>query len=287
MNCTLRVITATRRIVVKQGRPWVEKYPHMPAPADRTLVEAAFYRAVARHESVASRMPALLHVDEAARIIVLEDVAGPDLTGIYSSVVIDAATVHALVDYLIALHDLRIGGGDAAIFANREMRALNHQHIFRFPLAPSNGLDLDSLTPGLQRAADALKRDAPFVDRVTSLGDRYLANGAALVHGDFFPGSWLASARGPVVIDPEFCFTGAPEFDFGVMMAHLIVADQPSDRIDWIAGAIPTWCDRDLIDQFAGVEIMRRLIGVAQLPLDATLARKQACLDRARTLVLS
>jgi 5-methylthioribose kinase len=122
---------------------------------------------------------------------------------------------------------------------------------------------------------------------VTSLGTLYLANGGALVHGDFFPGSWLASPRGPIVIDPEFCFTGAPEFDCGVMIAHMILADQPSDRIDWIAGAMPARYDRNLVDRFAGVEIMRRLIGVAQLPLETTLARKQACLDLARALVLS
>src|SRR5262249_3999870 len=83
MNLTLRVVTPERRIVVKQGRPWVEKYPEIPAPADRTLVEAAFYRTIAAHAPVASRMPALLHVDGAARIIALEDIDGADFTDLY------------------------------------------------------------------------------------------------------------------------------------------------------------------------------------------------------------
>src|SRR5258708_24824600 len=74
MNCTLRVVTPERRLIVKQGRPWVEKYDFIAAPWDRTLVEAAFYEAIARDAVIARRMPALVHVDRAPRILALEDV---------------------------------------------------------------------------------------------------------------------------------------------------------------------------------------------------------------------
>ena len=43
---------------------------------------------------------------------------------------------------------------------------------------------------------------------------------------------------------------------------------------------------RRLALQFAGMEIMRRLIGVAQLPLAADLSRKEALLATSRDLVL-
>src|SRR4051812_21791268 len=36
MNLTLRVTTPARSVIVKQGRPWVEKYPQIPAPTERT-----------------------------------------------------------------------------------------------------------------------------------------------------------------------------------------------------------------------------------------------------------
>jgi len=36
-----------------------------------------------------------------------------------------------------------------SVFANAEMRTLNHEHIFAFPLQRTNGLDLDTITPGL------------------------------------------------------------------------------------------------------------------------------------------
>ena len=45
MNLTLRLRTARRSLIVKQSRPWVEKYPTIPAPEDRALVEIAFYDA--------------------------------------------------------------------------------------------------------------------------------------------------------------------------------------------------------------------------------------------------
>jgi 5-methylthioribose kinase len=287
MNCTLRVVTPQRRLIVKQGRPWVEKYDHIAAPWGRTLVEAAFYEAVSRDSRLAGRMPRLIHVDRSSRILVLEDVNAPDFTPLYDGEILDAPTVHALSDYLADLHTLCVDATNAGIFANREMRALNHQHIFRFPLQHSNGLDLERITPGLETAAATLKRDAAFVAQVAELGDIYLADGSQLTHGDFFPGSWLRAPDGPMIIDPEFCFLGCGEFDFGVLIAHLILAGQPSSLVDRVCETIRCVYDQTLAMQFAGVEIMRRLIGVAQLPLAATLERKSAWLNRARQLVMS
>lgn len=45
--------------------------------------------------------------------------------------------------------------------------------------------------------------------------------------------------------------------------------------------------DDALARQFAGVEIMRRLIGVAQLPLVADLNQKEELLNLSRDLVLA
>jgi 5-methylthioribose kinase len=287
MNCTLRIVTPDRQLIVKQGRPWVEKYDHIAAPWDRTLVEAAFYEAVARDRRLAARMPRFYHVDRTSRILVLEDLHAPDFTSLYDGEIVDWTAANMLSDYLRNLHSLPVDPGHRAVFANREMRALNHEHMFRFPLQPSNGLDLDRITSGLAMAADALKRDSGFVMRVAELGAIYLADGSQLVHGDFFPGSWLRAPDGPMIIDPEFCFLGHGEFDFGVMIAHLILAGQPSTLVTRVREAMPVAYDHGLTLRFAGVEIMRRLIGVAQLPLEASLYQKQAWLDRARELVMA
>ncbi len=294
MNCTLRVTTPRRSIIVKQGRPWVEKYPHIPAPAERTRVEAAFYAAAARCARVSGAMPRLLDADDEARVLVLEDAGrAGDLTGLYAGAALTEADCAALVEYLVALHACEVRPSERPLFANREMRALNHEHIFALPLRDGNGLALDAITPGLQAAADELKRDRAYCDRVTALGQRYLADGRVLVHGDYFPGSWLradagyGSGRTVAVIDPEFCFLGCGEFDFGVMRGHLTLAAQAEARIAQVEAAVPGGYDMALVRQFAGVEIMRRLIGVAQLPLRASLEAKRSLLERSRALLLA
>ena len=64
MNLALRVTPSSgRSFVLKQGRPWVEKYPQIPAPFERTLVEAAFYTEVLQQPGVAALMPRLLHLE--------------------------------------------------------------------------------------------------------------------------------------------------------------------------------------------------------------------------------
>ena len=100
-----------------------------------------------------------------------------------------------------------------------------------------------------------------------------------MVHGDFFPGSWIHTQNGVRVIDPEFCFFGPPEFDWGVMNAHMHLSNLPP---------VPTAdLDQKLVDGFCGVEIMRRLIGVAQVPLSCGAGQKHGYLQLSRELVAS
>jgi 5-methylthioribose kinase len=252
-------------------------------------VEAAFYESVATARGVGDRMPGLIHADRDARVLVLEDLGdGGDLTAMYQGVELSPHDCAALVDYLACLRRVDVAPDRRRILANRDMRTLNHEHIFHFPLVEANGLSLDAITPGLQAAADALKRDSAFVARVAALGAGYLEDGTTLVHGDYFPGSWVKSSRGIAVIDPEFCFLGSAEHDSGVMLAHLILAGDTPSQVDAVErAAADDGCDPGLVRQLAGVEIMRRLIGVAQLPLSASIERKRELLGRARRLVLA
>lgn len=292
MNCTLRVVTSDRRLIVKQGRPWVEKYPDISAPPDRSLVEAAFYQHIAGVAAVARRMPTLVGTDRASRVLILADCVGfADLSSVYQGADLGVPLVDELLDYLAVLHREPIADPDAPPFANPAMRALNHAYMYSLPLThdAATAEHLDHLTPGLSEAAVALTSDTEFATRVAALGDLYL-HGApqALLHGDFFPGSWLARGREVAVIDPEFCFAGPPEFDYGVMAAHLVMANQPETRLRQVASAARD-AGRDLrmVAAFAGAEVMRRLIGVAQLPrLSLPLATKRALLERSRRLVL-
>jgi 5-methylthioribose kinase len=289
MNLALRVTPVTGpSFILKQGRPWVEKYKHIPAPVERTLVEAAFYSAVEIDPSVAGRMPAVLHVDRSHHVLALEDVGDAgDFTSIYTDALIPEAVVGALLQWLERLAAVPISADSRAILANGAMRTLNHEHIFHFPLVAANGLDLDGITPGLRQEANQLAANRVYCDAVAALGDRYLADGDTLVHGDYFPGSWLKDGDGVRIIDPEFGFLGAPEFDCGILAAHLTIAGCGRASLEMVtASATRRRLDPALVAAYAGVEIMRRLIGVAQLPLAYGLDRKQALLQLSRRLVL-
>ena len=294
MNLVLRVITREGSFIIKQSRPWVEKYPQIAAPADRILVEVAFYSAAKSISEVATHMPDLLEVDPPNRIAMFEDLgSAADFTTVYANPSSIDTYLLNLCDWLSALHNGNFDDKTKKALVNREMRGLNHEHIFHFPLVPENQFDLDAITPGLQAEGDRLKRDIRFVDTVTELGKRYLNSGTnkrdVLLHGDYYPGSWLDTQHGIRIIDPEFSFFGDPEFDVGVFMAHMLIAGCPDKVVYTIldlykgpSSFIPT-----LAFQYAGVEIMRRLIGVAQLPLSADLETKALLLNQAKRLVIA
>ena len=283
MNLVVRVVTRGRSFILKQSRPWVEKYPSIAAPGDRLLVEMAFYQAVSGHPSVMDRMPAILGVDEGSRSAVIEDLGiASDCTDLYDAGRIDP---QPLMRWLADLHGVEVDATLRGRLRNREMRTLNHAHIFDLPMTGAHGMDLDEITPGLQALAEDFRAQAGLREIATQLGDVYLADGDVLLHGDFYPGSWLRTEDGVKVIDPEFGFLGAPEFDLGVFTAHLNMSGYTRAECDQALGAYGRPFDRSLTDRFAGVEIMRRLLGVGQLPLVRTLGEKEKLLSLAERLM--
>lgn len=281
MNYLVRVTTNVRTFILKQARPWVERYPEIAAPFDRALVEGEFYSSV-RRTAAAVFMPTLYWVDERSRILCLEDLGAlGDFTNVYGGVPIQSEELEQLCCFLSFLHCSR------SQLANREMRALNHFHIFVLPFQPDNAIDLERFTPGLQAIAEEVVGNQLVGRRAAELGQLYLSEaGGFFLHGDYFPGSWLRGGAGAKVIDPEFGFGGPREFDLGVMFAHLLISG-----VNGASGALNSythWKDVDeaLVRSFAGVEILRRLLGVAQLPITFDLNRKQALVEEAVHLVL-
>lgn len=290
MNCVVRVTTDRRSFIVKQARPWVEKYPQFKAPWDRACREIEFYELVRAFPSVARYLPELIRGDPMSRVLVLEDLGtGGDYTGVYKGQRLGAGEIEFCAEFLTSLHALFAKDASRPALPNREMRALNHTHIFVLPLALDNGLDLESIQSGLTAPAEALRGNDAYRAEVTRLGsDVYLADGPCLLHGDYFPGSFVRTPQGPRVIDPEFCFFGAPEYDVGVLLGHLFLSGQPSELRKQFRDAYPAEdaFNDVLMLQLAGVEIMRRIMGYAQLPMPRDLAWKARLLELSRELVL-
>lgn len=288
MNYTLRVRTHDRTLIVKQARPYVEKYPQIPAPAERAVIEGRFYQKIGPFATLSGLMPELIGMDEVANILVLEDLGtASDYTFLYQTrQKLSLSEVEALTQYIAQLHQLTYQESADETFANRAMRALNHEHIFNYPFLENNGFDLDAVTKGLQMVSMAYKVDEGLKKTIAELGQIYLADGHCLLHGDYYPGSWLKTANGVKIIDPEFCFYGSPAFDLGVMVAHLMMSQQSEDVIRHVFQTYGTIRNPQLVDQFTGVEIMRRLIGLAQLPLSLSLLDKEELLETAYELIM-
>jgi len=286
MNVTVRVETGKRRFVLKQARPFVAKYPHIPAPVERLQSELRFYEVAHRDAWLSSRMPRVLAFDRGDGIAMLEDLGrGADLTSIYGGEALAGDDLATLCEFARRLHALELADGDRSALANPAMRELNYAHLFVVPLDPENGLDLDAITPGLTTVARELQRDDAHVARTLGLGELYLrARSPSLLHGDYYPGSFLRSERGLCVIDPEFTFVGPCEFDLGVLVAHLVMAGAGAGIAEQIEAIYSAPLDGALLRGFAGVEIVRRLLGVAQLPLaeGADVERKREWIELAR-----
>lgn len=272
-------------LILKRAHGWVEKYPDIPAPIGRAGVEAAFYAAVSGSGAGAA-MPAHLGYDEGAAANLFADLgAGSDGMAAYAGAAISGADLDAVADWMRALHALPVPTDPRLI--NRAMRELNALHIFDFPLDPASGFNVDAITPGLQIHADKLKQDSEFIAAVQAVKALYLGDlPGVLLHGDLYPGSWLTTPQGLFVIDPEFCWIGPREWDLGVLVAHLRLSNQPEEATARLLTRYGHPIDKGLANRIAGIEIMRRLIGVAQLPLAIDLAAKAALLQEARALVL-
>ncbi len=286
MNYILRISTPIRTLIVKQARGYVEKYPTIVAPAERAIIEGHFYEAVQDVPMLAEQMPHLLGLDPENNILVLEDLGqARDYTNLYQpgQLLGDDEQV-VLTEYLANLHHHFAVVTPTPVLRNKAMRALNHEHLFVYPFQIDNRFDLNTVQPGLQELAMSYKTDSALKTAIQRLGDVYLADGPTLLHGDYYPGSWLRTDAGPKIIDPEFCFYGPPEYDLGVFVAHLQLANQPEStrkRVLAVYRETASFEER-LYQQFSAVEIMRRLIGLAPLPLPLSLDQKAQLLTDAR-----
>ena len=62
MNFTVRIKTTKKSYILKQARPWVEKFPEIEAPIQRNYIEKAFYDQVAQDDFLATQMPKVLQI---------------------------------------------------------------------------------------------------------------------------------------------------------------------------------------------------------------------------------
>ncbi len=286
MNLVVRITTDAGKVIVKQSRPYVNKYPQIAAPLNRIILERQFYLTIKDHPLLKKYSPEVFDFDDENYTLLMEDLGqGTNYLGLYNGKIsISDNELNLLLDYLVCLHGLK----NIKFPDNNEMKALNHQHIFSYPFMEENGFNLDHIQPGLQELALSYKKDENLKAEIHKIGLRYLENGRSLLHGDFYPGSWLSVNDKVRVIDPEFAFVGDAEFDLGVMIANLYMAAVDQSRIEECIKYYGSKSELDphLLNKYVGIEILRRVIGLAQLPLRPDLDFKSALCQTARNFIL-
>lgn len=283
INWVRRVRTASGSLVVKQARPALERFPEYQVSTERIVFEARFYEAVAPCDG--DRVcPRVLAFDPQQRVLLLEDLGDAERLDAALARGADVTHVAAtLAAFLGRVHAVARDAALAARFANDEMRRLHGDHVFRLPYRPNDF----PLSPRVAARARQIQADAELVDLIDAAHARYLASGAALVHGDVQAANVLLAGRGPVLLDAEIAHLGDPAFDLGQLLAHLLLPDaargrpgaaQPALCAAWrayreAAEAGPTQLSHAL--RHAGIELLRRSIGAARA---AAVERDDACL---------
>lgn len=292
MNMVVRALTDQRSFILKQSLPWVHKFPMVKAPRERILTEFEFYETVRANEEIRKLTPEMYWLNKPSFLLCMEDFGrSQDFTYLYKKGQnLEKGEMADLAQVVSELHfRFKYDTKDVGI-PNLEMRKLNHAHIFNLPLNAGNGFNLDGVISGLQSATDKFRNDEKLKNCANELGEVYLSDsGTRLLHGDYYPGSWLKTSKGFRMIDPEFCFKGPAEFELGVAMAHLKMAQQAESILKnlFVYYHFDSKFDGSLFSRFAGMEIIRRLLGLAQLPLELDLRERLELLDEAYELVLN
>lgn len=283
MNVVLRVRSNKRSFIFKQSRPFVQKFRDIQAPIERVDVEFNFYKAVNQNNNK-SFYPKIINYVKENFFMILEDLGEfDDYTSIYRNRSINEETIIRLTRMLKDIHSTKT---NLNYPLNIDLKKLNYQHIFVLPFIKQNGFSLDSVHKGLNQLAIPLIDNKALQNKSLLIGKRYLTKGKTLLHGDFYPGSWIKSQNKIFIIDPEFSFLGDLEFDLGVFIAHIIMATQKQNYLKIIIDYYSKSVDEKLVADYACIEIIRRLIGLAQLPINLTLDEKEKLLKFANNLLL-
>ncbi len=281
MNVVLRIKTNKRTFILKQSRPFVKKYPHLPAPIDRINVEKKFYELMDQN----SFFPKILGYLPSDYMLLLEDLGkGEDLTSLYLTRRINSDLIK---EFTLGLYYIHKKKAPIDYPENIELRKLNHDHIFELPFKENNSFNLDDIQKGLENLSNPFRKNKSLKEKVLNAGKFYLEKGDTLLHGDYYPGSWMRVGDDNYVIDPEFSFVGPKEFDLGVMSAHIIIASGKISFLEEIYNLYPEKVEFEKISLYCGIEIVRRLIGLAQLPIERNLKEKKELLNFAEKLILS
>ena len=298
LNTVYRVSDATqteRSIVLKHAPPYIKILgPDYPLSIKRLTFEA---RALELYDRLANgTVPTQYDFDPEAAVIAMEDLRDAHvLRDDLIKGTVDTAIAEQIGRFMgIAHSQTHINNLDSATaqhykqqFANTTMQAITADYVFTFPFTEH---ETNFWTPGLEPEVQRLKADTDFLEQTEHLKQIFLTAQQGITHGDLHTGSVLVKDNTAKVIDAEFAFYGPVGFDLGLYWANYLLTyfahqDNPRAQSALKTAIRQTWqtyttefqmTDTELKTKtlenifheaigFAGLEILRRLIGAAHV----------------------
>jgi 5-methylthioribose kinase len=283
-----------RSWIVKQARPSLERFPQYQASTERIVFEARYF-ATARAFDRQKVCPQVLHFDEPARVLVLEDLGDAErLDRALARGAVTHDAIACVAAFLGTVHAATRSSDLSARFANDDMRCLHGDHIFRLPFQANDF----PLAPAVRRRAAQLQKEGRLGRIAAAAYDRYRESRTALVHADAQAGNILLTQSGPKLLDAEIAHVGDPAFDVGTLIAHVLLPavgvgnrERVPATLDGLWSAYenahgpqgcPQFAEAAL---YAGVEMMRRTIGAARVAVVETSEAALAVIDVAGRLM--
>ena len=298
LNTVYRVSDATHpecSIVLKHAPPYIKILgPDYPLSTDRLTFEARALELYNRF--VSGTVPKQYDFDPAAAVIAMEDLQGAHvLRDDLISGTIDITIAEQMGRFMGVVHSRTYvdNVGSTTVqhyrqqFANTTMRSITADYVFTFPFTEH---ETNFWTPGLKPAVQRLKADTDFLERTGFLKQIFLTAQQGVTHGDLHTGSVLVQDNTAKVIDAEFAFYGPVGFDLGLYWANYLLTyfahrDNPHVQSALKTAIEQTWqtytIEFEMTDTqlkaetlknifheavgFAGLEMLRRLIGAAHV----------------------
>ncbi len=282
-NSVYRLSTNKNSLLLKQPKKWNASNNFLsPPPLETLKQEASFYELIRSYDYLSRFMPSFYLFDEENQLLILEDISDAEnYYPIYKKHHINNEELQQLVKWLNHLHRVRLQPKEKALLEQKNIQTYYVSSFFDFPDKIKCGPD-HALAAELKQITD----NSHVLDAIQSLKNNYQQGGFTLLHGDYQSGNWLISDGGVYIIDPKFSTFGRPEIDLGSLVGHLLLASLPATKIEMVFGSYEDKSiDKELVFRFAGLEMIRRLIGVYPINFPGTTTQKKSKLNDAIQLL--
>ncbi len=259
LNLVFLVDGPAGSVCVKQSLPYVRSFGESwSMPLERAFFENSYYTLIGPH--VPGLAPTVYHYAPELFCIVMEKlaphiilrrglIAGTRYPHVAKHVGDYVARASFFTSDLSQPFDRKFDG--MALFAkNQSLLRITVELVFADPYRT---MDRNRWTsPQLDGIAAEFRADSALKAAASRMGQRFLSETQALLHGDLHSGSVMVTENDTRVIDPEFGFYGPIGFDLGAFVGNLLLAwfSQPGhatredDRTTyqaWILEQIPVF----------------------------------------------